>query len=270
MQVQFSANPPAPALPNQSALTLYKIYEKSGEKLYENFRKQPDIVRQVERFLSDLKSIKTPEDLLKNFRALNFVLTAFGLEEAQNQLGLLRKVLTQRLDDPQNVAKRMNDTRFRVLAETLRMGEEGLAKLKSASVLGDVVSKFQRNRFEINLGEQNPAVREALYFKRNAPNVTAPLQLLGDRILRKVTTTALGMPQQLAFQGISTQARAIGDRLDVSKLSDKAFMDKFVQRFLIRADQALSGTGQPLNQSIANMVANNSGNGGSGFISLLA
>jgi len=48
-----------------------------------------------------------------------------------------------------------------------------------------------------------------------------------------VVTTALGLPQQIAFQSLEAQENAITNRLDITKLKDPKFVEQFARRFLI-------------------------------------
>jgi hypothetical protein len=50
--------------------------------------------------------------------------------------------------------------------------------------------------------------------------------------MRSVVTTALGVPQQIAFQPLLAQEQAITSRLDVSKFQNKQFVQSFADRFL--------------------------------------
>ncbi len=58
-------------------------------------------------------------------------------------------------------------------------------------------------------------------------------------MLRRVVTTALGLPQELAIQSVETQLRAVTSRLDLDKLKDPKEATKLVERYLVaRAREA--------------------------------
>ena len=62
-------------------------------------------------------------------------------------------------------------------------------------------------------------------------------QILGDPVMRSVVTTALGIPEQIAFQPLEAQEKAISSRLDISKFQDPQFVESFTQRYLLAAQQ---------------------------------
>ena len=48
----------------------------------------------------------------------------------------------------------------------------------------------------------------------------------------------LGIPQQIAFQSLPTQERAIRSQIDITKFKDPKFVENFTQRYLIAAGAA--------------------------------
>ena len=87
------------------------------------------------------------------------------------------------------------------------MGDFGVNVLKSSKTVEDLVSRYITNEYEKDLGNQNPALREASYFLRKVGNANSSLDILGDKILRSVTTYTLGLPDEIAFQSIAKQVR---------------------------------------------------------------
>ncbi len=55
--------------------------------------------------------------------------------------------------------------------------------------------------------------------------------------MRKVVTTALGIPLQIAFQPLQAQEKAISAQLDITKFKDPKFVESFVQRYLLAAQR---------------------------------
>ena len=60
--------------------------------------------------------------------------------------------------------------------------------------------------------------------------------------MRKVVTTALGIPLQIAFQPLLAQEKAITTQLDIKKFKDPKFVESFVQRYLIAANTNATDT----------------------------
>ena len=63
--------------------------------------------------------------------------------------------------------------------------------------------------------------------------------------MRTVVTTALGIPQQIAFQSLGAQEKAISTRLDIKQFQDPKFVETFAQRYLIANSGSASATATP-------------------------
>ena len=87
---------------------------------------------------------------------------------------------------------------------------------------------------------QRPGLSNALTFRGEASTINSVDQILGDPVMRKVVTTALGIPLQIAFQPLEAQEKAITSRLDITKFKDPKFVESFVQRYLIAANNSSS------------------------------
>jgi len=103
------------------------------------------------------------------------------------------------------------------------------------------------------LNAATPGLSDALTFREMAGDIRSSLQILGDPILRRVVTTALGLPLQIAFQSLEAQQKAIDSRLDVTRFRDPKFVDTFSQRYLLAAADT-NGTGGGGNQGVLNSV----------------
>ncbi len=57
-----------------------------------------------------------------------------------------------------------------------------------------------------------------------------------------VTGLMRGIPQQIAFQPLEAQEKAIATRVDVTKFKDPKFVESFVQRYLLAANTNATGT----------------------------
>lgn len=91
------------------------------------------------------------------------------------------------------------------------------------------------------LDQQLPGLGTALLFKETASTFTDPIKILGSKLGRTVVTTALGIPQQIAIQSLDAQSKAITSRLKIENLQNPAFVDKFVQRYLLAYNGVLGG-----------------------------
>ena len=66
--------------------------------------------------------------------------------------------------------------------------------------------------------------------------------VLGDPIIRRVVTGALGLPPEIAIQSVETQARAVRARLDITKLEDPKEVQRLAERYLMNRANENAGT----------------------------
>jgi hypothetical protein len=93
------------------------------------------------------------------------------------------------------------------------------------------------NRFEKSMGEANPGMREALYFRRLAGQVTSIPQLMTDRALTEVVRGALGLPDSFAALEFEQQRDILTRRLDVTRLQDPKEVARMAARYVATRDQ---------------------------------
>jgi len=205
------------------ALATYHALERTDQtRAIAKFRSSAQIDREVENFKAQVKNLKSPEDLYKNRRLMNFVLSAYGLDSEINSMGRVKAALNSDITDTNSVVNRLQDRRFREAASDLLIQATGVSNLKLPTVATRVVDRYVSAEYEKLLGRQDPAIREARYFAKNIGKVTSIYDLLGDNVLRSVVTEALGLPRSLAIQPIESQAEAIRRRLDISQFKTAA------------------------------------------------
>jgi hypothetical protein len=103
-----------------------------------------------------------------------------------------------------------------------------------------------------SLDATTPGLSNALIFRSEASSITSVDQILGDTVMRKVVTTALDIPEEIAFQPLEAQEKAISSRLDITKFQDPKFVDTFTQRYLVAAN---TGTSTSSDTSIASLAS---------------
>ena len=62
-----------------------------------------------------------------------------------------------------------------------------------------------------------------------------------------MVTTALGIPEQIAFQDIGAQEKAITNRLDISKLQDPKFVETLTTQYLLAEQSSASSSSSSSN-----------------------
>lgn len=100
------------------------------------------------------------------------------------------------------------------------------------ALLDKIVQDAMTNRYERAMGEANPGLREALYFRRLAGTVQSIPQLMADRVLTEVVRGALGLPRSFGALSFEQQRDLLTRRLDVADLQDPAQVARMAARYV--------------------------------------
>lgn len=203
----------------------------------------PQVARDLATFTKAVTGATSVTQLLANPTVMKVLLTANGLGSQVSYTALAQKALTSDLTNPNSVANQLKTTNSAWLsaAQTYQFAAKGLSLIQTPSVLSTITNAYAEVTWRTSLDATTPGLSNALTFRSSASTVTSVDQILGDPVLRDVVTTALGLPLQIAEQPLSTQETLISNGLDLTKLKDPAFVDRFVQRYLLA--KGSSGTG---------------------------
>ena len=215
---------------------------------------QPDVARDIAAFKTAVATAKTPAQLLANPQALKLILTANGLGDQTDYTALATKALLSDPNDPKSLANTLTDTRWKTLAQTYDFAGKGLSVIQNPATLTAIANGYAQIQWESTLDQSTPGLSVALDFKSRASTITSVDQILGDSNLRTVVTTALGIPQQIAFQPLEAQEKAITNQLDLSKFKDPAFVAQFTDRFLV-ANQSAASTSSSASSPLLSLFA---------------
>jgi hypothetical protein len=217
--------------------------EKNETKQVAATAAQPQVARDITAFRKAVTNAKSVNDLLSNPAAMRVLLTANGLGDQANYTALAKKALTSDTKDPKSLANTLSDTRWKTTAQTYDFANKGLSVIQDPKVLDTIANAYAEVTWRQSLDTATPGLSDALAFRQQASSITSVDQILGDPVLRRVVTTTLGLPLQIAFQPLEAQERAISTRLDITKFSKPAFVESFVQRYLISAAGSSNNTG---------------------------
>ena len=112
--------------------------------------------------------------------------------------------------------------------------------------LANLTNGYVQYQYQQGLDDKNAGMADALYFIRNAAAKTDVYGILGNAVMRRVVTGALGLPAQMAVQSVETQARAITARMKLADLQDPKKVQALAQRYVMSQAGTSSGTGQPV------------------------
>ena len=200
-----------------SSLALFKQISKNEGKLRESFFNRKDVQKDIETFKNKVSGFKDVDELVKDRKSLQILLTAFDLGSEINNGGKIKAVLKSDTSDLNSFANRLNDPRFAELANFVNFEKRELRSLTTASSQQNLIDKYLQNRFELDVGGGNGEIAKAFFFLRNINSITSTAGLLGNMQLRTIATTALRLPPQIASQSLERQIQLIESKFDVKK-----------------------------------------------------
>jgi len=222
--------------------------EKDQPKKIAAEAKKPEIQRDLADFRKAVAKAKDAKSLLANPTVQRVLLTVNGLADQIGATALATKALLSKPSDPKSLANVLPNAAWKAAAATYDFAGKGLAVLRNPKVLDTVASAYAEISWRKSLDVTTPGLSDALTFRAQAGSVTKADDILGNPILRRVVTTTLGIPLEIAYQTLNAQESAINSKLDIKQLKNKNFVETFAKRYLVAASngaaQALPGTGQ--------------------------
>ena len=195
--------------------------------------KSPDLERSMEQFRRAVAKAPDAKAALRDPTVLAVIGTALGLPQAATQPGLASRALLSDLTKNDSVANRLPDKRWKEAAASLKLATAGIASLRDPKVQATLLDGLKRARLREEQDQQNPGLGDALEFSSRAARAKTSYDVLGDAVLRRVVTGALGLPRQIALQTVEAQARAVDSRMKVAALQNPAEVRRLAERYLI-------------------------------------
>lgn len=227
-----------------NALSIFRraIQPAEESRALSRLDKDTSIQAQMEQFRRAVDGARDIKAALRDRRVLTVIGTAMGIPEAPDRAGLASRALLSDLKDEKSVANTLSDKRWKEAAESLNLGKQGLGALRDPKVQATLLEGLKQARWRDDLDAQNKGMADALEFNERAGRAETSLDVLGDPVLRRVVTGALGLPQQIAIQSVEAQARAVDSRFKVAKLQNPAEVRRMAERYLIATASAESSS----------------------------
>ncbi|MDT7951482.1 MAG: DUF1217 domain-containing protein [Acetobacteraceae bacterium] len=224
--------------------TALTLAEKNETQEVKRQASDPETSRNVKHFLAVVAKATDLKAIMNDPIARDVLLTANGLGDQSDYTALATKALMSDPSKPGNFASTLSDPRWLATAKTYNFATQGLAQLKAPGILATVTNGYAEVKWRESLDTGTPGLSAALDFRSRANTIKTVDQILGDSNLRKVVTTALGIPQQIAFQSLEAQEKAISSKIDITKFKDPKFVEQFARRFLLanQPDPSTSGS----------------------------
>lgn len=228
----------------------WQFLQRTMETQREAFDASPMRQTEIEYFRENIGAVSSPEDLVNDRRLRAVALGAFGLDDDIDNNAFIAKVLEEGVADPESLANRLSDSRYRDFSEAFGFGNGLPPNTIRPSFGDDIAAAYLERRFEAGVGQSDPSLRLALELERELPEIAARtesddtkwLTIMGNRPLREVFETAFGLPDSFGALDIDRQLSEFKDRAerllgvsDFSDFSDPDKQDELLRLYLVRA-----------------------------------
>ncbi len=219
-------------------LVALQMAQKNRDREVATAAKQPETQRDIAAFRNGIAKAKSIGEALDNPAVMKVLLTANGLADQVQYQALAKRVLLSDPEEQGSLVNRMASARWTAVVKAFDFANAGLDALKDPALQTRLADGYVEVNWRKGLEKATPGLADALDFRERASKFKNAVEILGDPVLRRVVTTALGIPQQIAFQELPAQERAITNRLDISRLQDPKFVDALSQRYLLEKQAA--------------------------------
>ena len=145
-------------------------------------------------FEARIGKVKTVDDLIGDYPLFSYVTKAYGLGDMSYAKAFLRKVLTSDLTDPNSIANKLNDSRYRAFARAFNFAPDGALpkpSIQTAAQQTATLAQFEsRTAATVSAGTRSAA--EA-YYKEHIGAVSSVKELERDPKLLATVLTAYGL-----------------------------------------------------------------------------
>lgn len=235
----------------------WQFLQSSLETQQTRFAQSPAQERDREYFKEKIGSITSAEELVKDYRLLRVALGAYGLEDDLPNRAFIEKVLSDGVTDDDALSNKLADKRYLAFSEAFGFGGTLPPRTQGPGFADKVLARFDRQSFEVAVGEQDSDLRLALTASREIPEIasadtsdtTAWFTVMGNAPLRKVFETAFALPSTTGTLDLDQQLdafRAGSERVlgssEFSTLTDPDKVDDLVRAFTLQAQIAAGPT----------------------------
>src|SRR5215470_6579319 len=166
-----------------NALTSLQLVEHNLARSQAATAADPAVKRASADYLARIKSITTAKDFVQDYPLFSFAMKAYGLSDLIYAKAFMEKVMDGGVSNPKSLANELSDPRFKAFAQAFDFGDKGAAATTNDAVNAATVAKYVEQTLEDNVGQQNQGAQLALYFQRQAPQITSGMQILADKAL---------------------------------------------------------------------------------------
>jgi hypothetical protein len=210
----------------------------------------PQVERDIAAFQTGVANAKDIQTALENPNVMKVLLTANNLSSYIKYPALAQKALLSDPSQSNSLVNQLNDTNLLSTTKSFDFAKNGLAALQNPKVISTLTNGYSEVLWRQSLEKATPGLSNALAFLGQASSIKTVDDVLGDSVNRSVVLTALGIPEEVAFQDLTAQEQAVSSRVDVKKFQDPKFVTSITDQYLLtmqqQAQSSASGSGTDL------------------------
>lgn len=214
------------------------VINRSYDTQLDHTARDPLNARKIEAFQDRIGTIETVDQFVEDYEVFSFVMEAFDLEDQIFGKGMMKAMLKSDITDPDSLAARLTDPRFRDLYVEMGFTQGGEANLNTADPAWQqaMVDRFVGQNFINDQAEVNADLGALLHFRREAPEIATWYDVLKDKEVAQVLRTALGLPDSMAMLDLDKQITIFESKMDLSDFKDPEFVTGMERKFSAIAD----------------------------------
>lgn len=218
----------------------WRVLERIESRQVAATASNPVVHRSVAYLRDTLAASTTPQDLVGDYRMMQVVLGALGLDGDMANKAFIRKVLESEVGDAGSLVNRLGDKRYRTLAQQFQNRDKATTREAMAEA-------YVQQQFQKRVGQGDESYRLALNARdelrslatRTSSDRTLWYEVLGNNPLRKVFEGAFGFGSSMANLSVDRQLeeftkaseRLLGTQR-FAELGTAGSIDTLVTRFL--------------------------------------
>lgn len=227
----------------------WRFLQATYDNQFKAFTQSAQLQRSSDYFRDNIGQIETAEQLVGDRQLLTVALGAFGLQDDINSQFFIRKILEEGSVNDDALANRFSDPRYKEMSQAFGFGPGEFLKVGEPVFAEAIISRFETLEFEVAAGQQNEAMRFALYAERemgllaqeDISNDAKWFTLMGEPPLRNLFERALNLPSAFGQIDIDQQLKVFKERSrkefgtdDLTVFSDPAVVQDLITKYIVR------------------------------------
>ncbi len=247
-----------PAIP-LDGLAGWRLLQRTFDTQLNAFTGNAQIQRDTEYFRDNIATVTSATELVADRRLLSVALGAFGLQDDINNKYFIQKMLDEGTTNSDSFANRFADPRYRELSAAFGFGPGELRLNKLSGFADRMIDDFERQSFEVAVGEQSDTMRIALNAEREFEKLSFSqaseagkwFSIMGNPPMRNLFQTVFQLPSSFSQIDIDRQQEMLSDRSDSlfgtrdpADFNDPDLQDELITRFTALSQLESSNSNQ--------------------------